>query len=152
MTDHATHAVFATTAEGERVRVTDPASWNETQYAWQKLDENWRAWRFPHVQYFEVRSMDDLGYRDAPTSLSHGEPLDPSLGFSNYRDAARRAWRMWQGDKTPTGATQGTGGWFYWHNGRTAAQGMSDLESLARRRGLVVQGVDGRYYPKVSAL
>jgi hypothetical protein len=145
------HAVFATTAAGKRVRVTDPAAWDRAQFEWRTLDDQRRARRFPTVKFFEVRSMDDPGYKDAPVSLGHGTPVDPSRGFKRVEDAARRAWLLWQG--TPrTGAVQGSGGWFYWHNGSTAAQGLADLANVARRLALVEQGADGRWYAMVSEL
>lgn len=145
------HAVFATTAAGERVRVSDPADWSATTADWSRLDTLRRQRRFPTVKFFEVRSMDDPGYRDAPVSLGHGTPVEPSRGFKRVEDASRRAWSLWQGSPR-TGARQGEGGWFYWHNGRAAAQGLYGLAELARLRGLVEMGVDGRWYPMVSRL
>jgi hypothetical protein len=147
------YAVFATTPDHQRVLVSDHTpSYGVALGSWKRMDDLRLDGRFPHVKFFEVRSTDDPGYADAPVSLLHSEPLPRSRGFRNYRDAARRAWRMWQGDRTPHGSPQGTGGWFYWGNGRTAAQGLGDLERLCRNRGLVVQGVDGRYYPAVTNL
>lgn len=147
-----THAVFATTAAGERVRVTDPASWNWAQAEWKRMDDARRSRQFPTVKFFEVRSMDDPAYKDSPVSLGHGTPVEVSRGFGNVRDAARRAWLLWQGQPRKWGVEQGSGGWFFWHNGRTAARGLDELTDLAKARGLVEQGVDGRWYPMVSKL
>lgn len=147
-----THAVYATLADHSKVRVSDPAGWNAAQYEWSRLEEARRARRFPDVRYFCVRSTSDPAWSDAPVSLGHATPYEPSRGFKWIGDAAAAAWKKWQGETTLTGMTQGTGGWFYWHNGRPAAQGRDELGALARARGLVVQGVDGRWYPAVSQL
>jgi hypothetical protein len=146
------HAVFARGSDGNLYRVTEPMGWNQAVASWQRKDDQRRARQFPHVKFFEVRSMDDPKYMDAPVSLRHCEPVPASRGFKHAEDAARRAWRMWQGEQTPHGRTQGTGGWFYYHSGRTAAQGMDGLLALCERRGLICQGTDGRYYSMVSNL
>ena len=147
------HAVFARTADGQVVRVTDSGDWPSIQRQWKKLDGYRRERRFPHVRFFEVRSMDDPGYAGIPVSSQHGEPLDkPRRGFRSFRVAAHTAFLEWQGTETRDGKQQGRGGWFYWHNGRTAAQGLYGLEALARARGLVIKGVDGRYYPLIREL
>lgn len=120
-----------------------------------------RARRFPTVRYFEVRSMDDPGYKDAPLNLML-TPLDkPERGFKSPVPAAKKAWNMWQGKVVRTGQTQGLGGWYFWHSGRPAFQGAgwyphlskhSTLTNYALATGLVVKGVDGRYYPNVTSL
>lgn len=146
------YAVFARTAQGERVRVSDPGTWDQAQGQWRKLDEQRHTGHFPHVRHFEVRDfVNDLDYAVAPLVLRYGEPVIPTRGFTRPDTAARRAWKLWQGEPR-NGRTQGNGGWFYWHNGRTAAQGLAGLERLCRQRGLIEQGVNGRWYPLVSEL
>lgn len=146
------HAVFAVLPDGSRVRVTDPLSWDRAVAEWTKADDARRAHRFGDVLHFCVRSMDDPDWNESPVSLGHATPYIPSRGFKNPEDAARKAWLLWQGEKTPHGTAQGTGGWFYWHNGRTACQGLEDLAKLAIARKLIVQGGSGRWYPAVSEL
>lgn len=144
------HAVFATLADMTRVRVTDPTDWDHAQYQWNQLDRERRDRKFPDVRHFCVRSMDDPGWNTAKVSLGHSTPYEPSRGFKNVEDAARKAWKMWQGSKTNMGHEQGFGGWFYWHNGRPVCQGLKDLAKVCKSRGLVVQGVDGRWYPALA--
>lgn len=145
-------AVYATLASGRVVRVSDPSTWDRAQAEWRKLDEARLDGRFPDVRYFEVRRTDDPRYADAPVSLGHSTPYMKSRGYSKVEGAARRAWLLWQGETSRDGLRQGSGGWFRWHNGRSAAQGLDELAKLAKSRGLVVQGVDGRWYPAVSEL
>ena len=130
----------------------DPEAGENKAIDWTRLDDLRRDRRFPTVRFFEVRSMDDPGYADAPVSFGHGMPVEKSRGFKNARDAARRAWKLWQGEKTRTGQPQGDGGWFFWHSGRAVCQGLDDLAVFCQGRGLVELGVDGRYYPMVSKL
>ncbi len=153
-----THAVFATTYDHKIVRVSDPSDWDGAQYEWKKLDALRPAGRMPHVRYFEVRSMDDPKYKNAPLSLTHRRPVvKGSRGFSNIQGAARRAWRAFaptfrsRYDKTGTDITartgvQGTGGWFYFPNGVTVAQGLDSLAAVCRRRGMIVSGADGKWF------
>lgn len=158
-----THAVFATTADGKRVRVSDHLSWDAAQLDWNRLDELRFGGRFPHVQHFAVRSTDDPQWSNAPLSLLHRSPVvEGSRGFKNVENAARAAWKLFTGNKfhrragvgrevesdtpgRPTGV-QGRGGWFYWPNGATAAQALSGLAGVCKRRNFVVQGADGRWY------
>lgn len=145
------HAVFATLADMTVVRVSDPETYPAAVARWKTLDDLRRSRRFPTVRHFEVRSLYDPRYADAPVRVI--DPLDaPSRGYRNVEDASRRAWRAWQGDTTPYGTTQGADGWFYWHNGRTAAQGLRGLARLCRSRGLVALGVDGRWHSTVTTL
>lgn len=141
------HAVYARTADGERVRVSDELGWDGAQTLWAELDELRHAGRFPHVRHFEVRSIADPAYADAPRSSRHAQAVEAGRrGFKGYDTALVVAWKRTQGELTPHGTTQGTGGWFYWANGRTAAQGRSDLARHRVARELVVEGVDGRFY------
>lgn len=154
------HGVFVTTATGDKRRLTDPLTWDAAQHEWLQLDDDRRAGRYPHIRYFEVRSMGDPGYRDLPVMCLGVVKVLPGSRGTTLGRAARRAWRLWQGDLTPHGSTQGTGGWFYYRNGRTAAQGVGDgyrqpdgtyrcrgtLAELCERRGLIVQGQDGKWY------
>ncbi len=146
------NAVYATLADGTKVQVSDDLSWDRAQFEWRKLDDDRLAGLHPDVRFFEVRDTEDPNYAEAKVSLSHATPLLKSRGFKRVEDAARKAWLLWQGEKTPTGAKQGTGGWFYYHNGRAAAQGLDGLAKLALSRALVVEGVDGKWYPAVSEL
>jgi hypothetical protein len=57
------HAVFATTPELVRVRVTRFGDWLATQDEWERLDNRRRAGELPEVKHFEVRSSDDPKYR-----------------------------------------------------------------------------------------
>ncbi len=159
------HAVFATTHSLRRVRVEAPASWGTAQDQWLKLDDARREGYFPHVKFFEVRSMDDPGYKDAPVSFAHGRRAVSGRGFTNAQSAAKRAWKLFAPEFTDKGRVakrydrflgntasdrtkstdQGRGGWFYYPNGETAAQGGADLFKLAHRKGLVAKGVEGKY-------
>jgi len=158
------HAVFATLEDFTKVRVSDFATWDRAQNVWRQMDDRRRdrskPGQYPDVRHFEVRSAADPNYAHLPFSLTHVDPLLPSRGFAKVADAARRAWKLWQGETTPYGTSQGTGGWFYCHNGRPAAQGLGGdradnrgtLVGLCLNRGLVRKGVDGRWYPAVSEL
>jgi hypothetical protein len=145
------YAVFATLADRTKVKVSDDVSWDRAQGEWRKLDDDRLAGLHPDVRHFEVRDTDDPGYAAAKVSFGHAAPLLRSKGFKHFKDAARKAFLLWQG-KPRNGREQGVGGWFYWHNGRPAAQGLDELAKLARQHALVVEGVDGRYYPAVSEL
>lgn len=138
------HAVFATYADGSKARVTEPNSWSWTINRWNQMDEMRRGKRYAEVRFFEVRSMDDPKYKDLP--IGHVRQTKKGRGFTYAEDAAKKAWKAWQGNETPHGTTQGTGGWFYWHNGRTAAQGAASLADICIRRGLIVEGADGRWH------
>jgi len=147
------HAIYATKADGARVRVSDPMTWPQAQARWNRADNARREGRYPHVRHFEVRSLDDPKYAELsldPFLLDM--ELTPRKGFSTYQKAAHAAWIEWQGKTTRDGKQQGRGGWFYWHSGRTAAQGLYGLEHIARQRGMVATGVDGRFYPLVTSL
>lgn len=161
-------AVFATTADGYRVRVSDHLSWDDAQSEWRRLDDlRLLEGRFPHVRFFTVRSTDDPAWSDAPLSTLHSRPVvKGSRGFgdstgtgrgSQYRGidkAARAAWKLFTGGKytlhsasgKPWKYEQGRGGWFYWPNGRIAAQGLRDLANVCERRSMIVEGQDGRWY------
>jgi len=177
--DETTHAVFATTHQHERVRVSDALGWREAQREWQRLDLLRLAGLMPHVKHLEVRSTDDPGYISARLSFLHRRPvLKGSRGYADSKGsgwgneytgkekAARKAWSLfaptfrasWDKDrdkfrrsqgKAPlmerTGV-QGSGGWYYWPNGTTAAQGLSSLATLCERRGLIVQGLNDKWF------
>lgn len=144
------HAVYARTAAGDLVRVTDPCSWQTAQNEWNHLDGARRNGYLPHVRHFEVRSLADPKYRDAPLSLLHAHLTTGGRGFKTEMNAARAAWKRFAPTFRDDGvevAEQGRGGWFYWPNGRTAAQGLKSLTAhVVRPRGMVVQGGDGRWY------
>lgn len=162
-------AVFATDTKGQTYRVSDPSTYGEALAEWDRLDDLRRAGHLPHVRHFEVRTV-ELGpdrplvgpevrshgrYDRAPLNLTLTRPVASTRGFSKPEAAARAAWKLfapvyrtrWDRDTghAPSGV-QGRGGWFYYPNGQTAAQGLHNLARLARLRGLVVEA-NGRYYP-----
>jgi len=57
------HAVFATSPELHRVRVSRWLDWGAATDEWTRLDDRRRAHEMPHVRHFEVRSSDDPSYR-----------------------------------------------------------------------------------------
>jgi len=57
------HAVFATSPELRRVRVSRWMEWGAATDEWTRLDDRRRANEMPHVRHFEVRSSDDPSYR-----------------------------------------------------------------------------------------
>lgn len=157
------HRVYATTASGT-FRVSDDLSWNAAQWEWNRLDELRRAGYMPHVKFFEVRSVDDATPRFVEAKVNAGllRVTLKQRGYGSAEAAARAAWRHLYGDRFHVRAgvgrsiesdepgertgVQGRGGWFYYPNGTVAAQGRYGLEKLARRMGLFVNGLDGRYY------
>ena len=171
------HAVFATAANGNTYRVSDPLSYDGALAEWTKLDDLHCEGRLPHVKFFEVRTVlvgpdrplvgpeitSHDRYDGAPLNLNYTAPVVAgSRGYAKDRDAARAAWKAfaptfrswWDKRVDPTGegfknqrtGTQGQGGWFYYPNGVTVAQGLDDLAAVCKRRNLVVRGVDGRWY------
>lgn len=102
-------------------------------------------------------------YDGAPLDLLYATPVATTAnnsgrgrGYARVEDAARAAWkrafptfrswldkRMRSGERT---GVQGRGGWFYWPNGQTAAQGLDGLARVCKSRRMVVQGADGRWY------
>lgn len=156
------HAVYATLADGTISKGDEHYTYGAAVGVWTRLDDQRRAGLFPHVKHFEVRDTTDPKYAGARTFLGAFEPMDEKRrGFSSPVAAAKLAWRLWQGETTRTGKAQGHGGWFYWQNGRTAFHGAnyyphlsthSTLTNYAVAKGLVVQGVDGRWYPHVPLL
>lgn len=177
------HAVFATTHDHKTYRVSDPASWNQAQKEWSRLDDLHRSGLLPQTKFFEVRSVylendrplvgPDVRshdrYDNAPFALfTYTSPVTNSKGFgdsngtrsrdfSGREKAARAAWKLrfptfrsrWDKsgtDKQARTGTQGAGGWFYYPNGVTAAQGLNDLANVCERKGFITQGGDGRWY------
>lgn len=157
------HRVYATDANGKTWRVSDDLTWNMAQEQWRRLDDCRTAKLMPHVRHFEVRSADDPQERFAKASVNMTllrVVLNPKArGFRNEETAAREAWkafaptfRSWYDKRVApdnpqrrTGV-QGRGGWYFYPNGQTAAQGLTGLVPLARRMNLYVRGVDGRFY------
>jgi len=160
------HAVFATDYAHKTYRVSDPLPWGDAQDVWANLNDLRLDGRVPQVKFYEVRSV-TLGpdrpivgpevfshdrYDRAPLDMMFRRKVVKSRGFKNVRDAARSAWRRFaptftvrEGSWNATGR-QGRGGWFYYPNGCTAAQGLGDLAGLCLRKNMVVQGGDGRWY------
>lgn len=155
LTSTDTHAVFGAKADGTRFRVSDNLTWGAAQLEWNRLDELRRAGYLPHVRFFEVRSTDDPKYADLPVNFTMLRCTLGGRGYKNEQKAAREAWRHAMGDRfhdrgrdaagVRTGV-QGRGGWFYYPNGTTAAQGLYGLVRVARQRNLMVRGCDGRFY------
>ena len=169
-------AVFATGHDGRTYRVSDPLDWRAAQTEWDKLDTLRRDGRMPHVKFFEVRSV-FLGpdrpivgpaltshgrYDGALLDLTYARPVvEGSRGFKSAESAARAAWRRdfptfrsaydkRVGNREGTGE-QGLGGWYYWPNGHTAAQGLHSLAAVCERRNMIVQGGNGRWYVVVAS-
>lgn len=164
------HAVFATDHQHQTFRVSDALSWDAAQSEWQKLDDQRLAGVLPHAKYFEVRTV-WLGPDRAlvgPEVRSHDRydraPVDLMFtrqvvfgqrGWAKLTDAARAAWRYYfpefrerghRGRYAETSTEQGRGGWFYYPNGCTAAQGLQALGKVCLRRHMLVRGANGRYY------
>jgi hypothetical protein len=145
LADGGTHAVYARTAEYDCYRVSDPTTWDDAQSQWTRLDDARRAGRFPHVQHFEVRSTSDPKYVKAGLAILYRHPVVNPRGNKNVEDAARLAWYRWAGEE-PHGKRQGRGGWFYYPNGRPAAQSLWSLARVCQAKKLVVRGVSGRWH------
>lgn len=166
------YAVFATDGETNVYRVSDPLSWDEAQAQWSTLDAHRRHGLLPQAKHYEVRAV-ALGpdrpvvgpevrshghYDKAQLNLAMTRTVVGGRGFGKVQDAARAAWKLYyptyksRYDKlayNPTNAStgrQGSGGWYFYPNGTTAAQGLDSLADVAKRRGLVTKGVDGRWY------
>jgi hypothetical protein len=115
----------------------------------------------------EVRSHDR--YDRAPLNQMMARVVvKGSRGFKKAEDAARAAWRIFAPEFTDRGyharylrrfrearghavearksTEQGRGGWFYYPNGTTAAQGLHDLARVCKARNLIAQGVNGKWY------
>lgn len=157
-----THRVYATLADGVTYRVSDDLTWGSAQAEWKRLTELRYAGYMPHVKFFEVRSTDDTQPRfaDAKVNMRGLRATLRQRGYSNEQTAAREAWRHTFGDRfhdrsgrrgygdAPCESTgvQGRGGWFYYPNGVTAAQGLDGLVRVAKRMNLMVKGVNGKWY------
>ena len=170
-------AVFATAHDGRTYRVSDPLAWGEAQQEWQRLDAMQREGRMPHVKFFEVRTVfvgEDrplVGpkitshgrYDGAPLHMAYRTPVvENSRGFGKIEDAARAAWKRdfptyrtaWDkrnGNREGTGE-QGLGGWFYWPNGHTSAQGLRSLARVCENRSMIIQGGVSRWYVMAPSL
>ena len=169
-------AVFATGHDGRVYRVSDPVSYGRALAIWIELDMIRFKGRMPHVKLFEVRSV-FLGpdrpivgpaitshgrYNGALLDLTYARPVaEGSRGFKSAENAARAAWRRdfptyrsaydkRVGNREGTGE-QGLGGWYYWPNGQTAAQGLRSLAVVCERRNMIVQGGNGRWYVVVAS-
>lgn len=158
------HAVFATRADDSATyRVSDPLSWDSAQAEWKRLDDLHRKGLLPQAKFFEVRSV-TLGpdrplvgpevsshgrYDKAPVNLNMARPVTGKRGYGKLEDAARKAWKMFAPTYTPRNrwnqGVQGLGGWYFWPNGRSAAQGLSGLGRLVVGRQMVVQS-GGRWF------
>jgi hypothetical protein len=155
-----THAIFATRPDGSIVRGLRFTEYGKAVDHWVSLDMQKGNGEFPHVKHFEVRSLDDPKYADAPEGAISFVPVLPrqrgyadevytpgrrTLTRTGEEKAARAAWKLYV-----PGTEQGRGGWFYHRNGQPAAQGLHDLARVCRTRKLIVTGADGRAY--VTAL
>lgn len=160
-------AVFATDFAGNTFRVSDPLDWNGAHDEWEKLDTARRAGETPQFLFYEVRTV-TLGpdrpivgpevrshdrYDRAP--LAFVALVVPGRGYGKAEDAARVAWKWYAPAfrehhgyiaRPNVSSDQGRGGWFYWPNGQTAAQGLRSLAELCKQKLFIVQGGDGRWY------
>lgn len=146
-------AVFGTDYAHRTFRVSDPLSWGEAQNVWGQYDEDRRDGLLPQWKHFEVRTVEVGPDRPlvGPEIRSHGKydrapfafvkRVRHPRGFTYVEDAARAAWVRFAPEKD-----QGRGGWFYWPNGRTAAQGLVHLAQLCRQKHMIVEGGNGRWY------
>lgn len=161
------HAVFATDFEHKTYRVSDPLGFGQAHDEWTRLDDARRAGETPQFKFYEVRSVTLGPDRPlvGPEVRSHDRydraPLVPTVarvlpgrGYGKVEDAARAAWKLYAPtfrDRRHTArlvesSDQGRGGWFYWPNGRTAAQGLRDLARVCKQKQFVVRGGNGRWY------
>lgn len=153
------HALFATDADGNVYRVSDPLSYGAALAEWAHASERHDNGRLPHVKHLEVRSV-TVGpdrplvgpevrshgrYDGAPLNMNMVRPVTNSRGYKRAEDAARNAWLAFA-PLRDRNASQGNGGWFYYPNARPAAQGKTALVRVCQRMRLIVQGVDGRWY------
>lgn len=144
------HAVYATTHDHKRVRVTAPTDWFDAIDQWDVLDRARRDGRTPHVKFYEVRESTDPGYADAPAKPMYGTPTAKVYrGFAKPEAAARVAWKAYAGE--PFGTFQGNGGWFYTTDGHTVAQGLHDLARHCTNTGLIAKGGNGKWFPLPKA-
>lgn len=148
-----TYSVVACTETGRtRVQVATGLSWADAQAQWRALDDARRQGLYPHVAWYAVRSTDDPVWRLAPLCKQYLLPVAAGCkrGHATAAAAARKAWRLYAPTYTPRKrwhrGVQGLGGWYYWPDGRVAAQGTNDLVRLVRQRGLVAAGSGGRWY------
>lgn len=83
-----------------------------------------------------------------------------SYPYTGQMKAARAAWKLrhpefkvtsYDGRVVPC-EDQGRGGWYYWPNGRPAAQGLRDLGRICERRGYIVEGADRWYVLEIETL
>jgi hypothetical protein len=160
------HAVFATDGNHKVFRVSDPMSWDDAQREWDRLYTLKHEDRLPHVKFFEVRSV-TLGpdrplvgpevrshdrYDRAPISMQMTRTVVKGRGYATIEKAAREAWRDFAPTYKPrrthtwSSGIQGLGGWFFYPNGTTAAQGLKGLVRVVVQRAMIVQGINGRYY------
>jgi hypothetical protein len=68
------HAVFATSPELHRTRVTRWLDFDAVHNEWEALDNRRRAGEMPHVKFVEVRSSDDPAYNTAPYEPWNAKP------------------------------------------------------------------------------
>lgn len=158
------HAVFATDHDQNVYRVSDPGSYGFALARWTKLDELRRGGLTPQFKHYEVRAVTLGPDRPlvGPEVRSHGKydgaELHASVavmtngrGFGKVENAAREAWRLrfgrtFRDRRTGAERVQGDGGWFFYPNGQTAAQGLQGLAAVARRQHLVMKGRDDRWF------
>ena len=136
------HVIIATTGSGRRVRSAAAWDWKSAIDYWYELDNARRDGRAPHVSFFEVRSLDEPGVEELPVDARPFLTVTTPRGFKSQEDAARVAWKQ----RYPL-RYQGQGGWFYFGNGKTAAQGLASLAPLAAKHTLIIQAPgNGRWY------
>src|SRR5262245_29193378 len=70
------HAVFVTTTDNDRARVTRWLDWGRAQDEWSRLDDRRRAGELPGVKFFEVRAGDDPSYKGLPLQTWAALPVE----------------------------------------------------------------------------
>ena len=166
-------AVFATDGASNTWRVSDPASLDASLLTWNQLDEQLRGGLLPQVGSGgahrdrrprpPARRPGDPQPR--PLRRRQGQPQHhqagrqgPRLRQARGRSArrlegvcpdlrllvrpARQPLRRWP----PAHRHPGPRRLVHHPNGQTAAQGLSSLAKVAKQRGLIVEGADGRWY------
>ena len=143
-----THRLYAVDHHHNRIDGALFASHQEALDAWEIHDRARLAGRRPHVKFYEVR--DECGaLREAlkrRCDVMFCDSLTPR-GRLHVEDAARDALRV-RAPFTPSGETNGAGGWFYL-GGRVLCQGLRGPNGLGQqmlRRGLVAQDAHGRWH------
>src|ERR1700756_1903716 len=152
-----TEALLACALDGTFYLGGEYEDYGDAIAAWYRHDDARRAGLRPHVRFYEVRSVDDPKVAEArkngsyaPVKALFRSTNRQGRGFASARIAVRHhvaltdealAAKPW--------IRQGNGGWYYEADGQTLAQGLDGrggLADVAKRRGWIVQGADGRWH------